>query len=250
MPAKSRAAPAASLTQVKIGRRQPVEAAPSEAPTRTAAVPSPTGKAGIEPAALDAPAPLQPAAPQIDEPRPDDGGVAGISRGTAPAEPAAAGAASQPEISDATQSVSPAESPKPEPAPRPRDLLAYWTQLKHGRRFPARADLDPEWIARHWPTSVLLTYRTPHQRSDREPLFSGAARFGGAGARASDLVWTPMVTDWILSVGCEAVRSGAPLQDIEDFRLPNGSVSYRITVLPLGDHAAEVDHVLCQLDRV
>jgi hypothetical protein len=58
-----------------------------------------------------------------------------------------------------------------------------------------------------------------------------------------------MVTDWILSLAREVLRSGDVVRDVEDFPGQTGTVRYRVTLLPLSERETHVDHVLAQVGR-
>jgi hypothetical protein len=170
-----------------------------------------------------------------------------ISRGTpTPVEwdPAELAAAPEPE---------PPPSPQPEvPPQRPTDITAYWRQLKNGRPFPSWSDLDSKLIADYWPNSMLLSCGAETQRLTLDSLFTQALRVENHGAdanRADGVDFTPMLTEWVLSLGREAQRLGKPMQDTDALPSVSGEVSYRVTALPLSDDQQRIDHVLCHVDR-
>ena len=81
-------------------------------------------------------------------------------------------------------------------------------------------------------------------------MFSSAARTDGAGGPGGSIKvveYTPMVTDWILTIGRQVADSGRPMQDSEIFPTPNGEVCYRLVALPLSDNDDGIDHVLCHV---
>ncbi len=89
------------------------------------------------------------------------------------------------------------------------------------------------------------------RRHDGETGLRAAALYrpedgaGTSGDRTLDL--SPMVVEWILSLGEQAVRSAQPIAEKESFERPRGAVCYAACALPLGEDGAEVDHVLCYL---
>ncbi len=155
----------------------------------------------------------------------------------------------------------PAIAPEPEPPPSPRpqappqkpsDITAYWRQLKNGRPFPSWSDLDSKLIAESWPNSMLLSCGAETRRLTLDSLFTQALRVENHGAdanRAEGVDFTPMLTEWVLSLGREAQRLGKPMQDTDALPSVSGEVSYRVTALPLSDDQHRVDHVLCHVDR-
>ena len=155
-----------------------------------------------------------------------------------------------------------APEPEPEPPPppqqpevapqRPTDISAYWRQLKNGRPFPSWSDLDSKLIADCWPNSMLLSCGAETQRLTLDSVFTQALRVENHGAdanRADGVDFTPMLTEWVLSLGREAQRLGKPMQDTDALPSVSGEVSYRVTALPLSDDQHRVDHVLCHVDR-
>ncbi len=159
-------------------------------------------------------------------------------------DPAALAAAPEPE---------PPPPPPPEAPPQRRtDITAYWRQLKNGRPFPSWSDLDAKLIADCWPNSMLLSCGTETRRLTLDSLFTRALRVENHGAdanRAEGVDFTPMLTEWVLSLGREAQRLGRPMQDTDALPSVSGEASYRVTALPLSDDQRRIDHVLCHVVR-
>ena len=59
--------------------------------------------------------------------------------------------------------------------------------------------------------------------------------------------YTPLLTEWLLTIGREVARLGKPLNDTESFPSYKGRVRYQLVGLPLG--SGEVEHVLCHVTR-
>ena len=156
----------------------------------------------------------------------------------------------------------PSSSPSPRPEPRtakpdrglavapsgarrPGNIVDYWSRLRGERPFPAPAELDPGLIAAAWPNALLL------RRHDGETGLRAAAVYrppagpGKAGDHTLD--FSPMVVEWILSLGEQALGSGQPAAEKESFERPRGAICYAACALPLGDGGGEPDHVLCYL---
>ncbi|MFQ5954005.1 MAG: hypothetical protein ACE5JZ_02965 [Kiloniellales bacterium] len=107
-------------------------------------------------------------------------------------------------------------------------------------------------IADCWPNSLLLSCGAGTQRLTLESLFMEALREdirSGGGNRGEGIDFTPMLTDWMLSVGREAERFGKPLHDTDALPSGSGEVRYRVIALPLSDDQKRIDHVLCHVDR-
>ena len=137
--------------------------------------------------------------------------------------------------------------------PRQDDgILGYWQERQSGRDFPAWSDLDPEEILARWPDSVLLSC-DPHRPVPKlEASFAEALR--SAKRRKAEgleptVEYTPLLTEWLLTIGRAVARLGKPLNDSEFFPSFRGRVGYRVVGLPLGTAATGVEHVLCHVTR-
>ena len=83
-------------------------------------------------------------------------------------------------------------------------------------------------------------------------MFTEALRVANqnGGDRPEDRIdFTPMLTEFILTLGRQASRSGRPIKDSENFPSPTGEVRYRIVAMPLSDDDKDIDHVLCHVGR-
>jgi hypothetical protein len=154
-----------------------------------------------------------------------------------------------------------AEPPPPTPAAaaaapverRPADLAEYWNQLKQGGRLPSWSKLDSTLIADRWPNSLLLSCGGGSDRLKLQSMFTEALRTAnrnGGGDRSEGIEFTPMLTEWVLSLGREASRRGTPIADTEPFPSLTDDLRYRAVALPLSDDGTDVDHVLCHVERV
>lgn len=149
---------------------------------------------------------------------------------------------------DPVTAVAPAE---PAGSHRPGSIVDYWSRLRGERPYPAPAELDPGLIAASWPNAMLL------RRHDGETGLRAAALYKPEAnpanlanpANPSDhtLDLSPMVVEWILSLGEQALRGAQPIAEKESFERPRGSICYAACALPLSENGAEVDHVLCYL---
>ena len=130
-------------------------------------------------------------------------------------------------------------------AQRPSSLVDYWSRLRGERLYPAPSELDAGLIAAAWPNAMLL------RRHDGETGLRAAAIYrpeDGAGNPGDHtLDFSPMVVEWILSLGEQAVRGAQPIAEKESFERPHGAVCYAACALPVGEEGARPDHVLCYL---
>ncbi len=179
------------------------------------------------------------------------GGGKGFANQQRPGQPGAAG----------QQPAAPARMAKPQPKPapaaaenaepkRPQDIVHYWDQLRQGRKYPARCDLDALEIARSWPNSMLVRHNRENKSWQLETQFAGGFQGGSNGQHTSKGAGTEcasMVTEWILSLGREVAGLGKPLQDTEVFPTSQGEVRYNVIALPLSDNQNDIDHVLYHL---
>jgi hypothetical protein len=192
-----------------------------------------------------APVESAPAAP-VEEP---SSGSTGRSRFEAIAARAARAQGTRTQPGSAVQAALAAQQQAAEKARQGNDFYSFWAQRKNGRRFPSYGDFDAKQIAELWPNTMLLSCGMV---SGGNVNFTQVMRLTGAAAAAEgaeEVTFTPMLTEWMLAIGREAVSAGKPVQDIETFQNTVGSSSYRIVALPLGNEETQVDHVLCNLAR-
>ena len=99
---------------------------------------------------------------------------------------------------------------------------------------------------------MLLSCEADSERMQLESMFTAALRVANQNGteRPEDRIdFTPMLTEFVLTLGRQAWRSGRPIKDIEDFPSPTGEARYRIVALPLSDDDQSIDHVLCHVVR-
>lgn len=135
---------------------------------------------------------------------------------------------------------------------QPRDVATYWDELRRGRPVPSMIDIDPHVVAQHWPNSLLISCDDMNGAATLERSFAEVMR--GARERAAQqgevvVEYTPMVTEWIMTVGREVARAGRPIQDIEVFPTSLGNVSYRVIALPLSGERLGTVHALCYISH-
>ncbi len=179
-----------------------------------------------------------------------------------PAPPQAAPQAPPPPPAAAAPQPAPQAAPEPPPAKpappqeafsrMPQGLLKYWMSLTNGRKYPSWANFEPSTIAEYWPNSMVLTCGPQDGRGD--VTISKVTRIADQNATpstsgANRVEYTPMLTEWILSLGKAAAASGKPMQESDRFPTNEGLVRYQIILLPLSDEQARIDHVLCHVYR-
>ncbi|WP_282610598.1 PAS domain-containing protein [Pelagibius sp. Alg239-R121] len=135
---------------------------------------------------------------------------------------------------------------------QPRDIATYWDELRRGRQVPSLIEIDPKAVAQHWPNSLLISCDDLNGAATLERSFAEVMR--GAREKASSqgevvVEYTPMVTEWIMTVGREVARAGRPIQDIEVFPTSLGNVSYRVIALPLSGERLGTVHALCYISH-
>ena len=135
---------------------------------------------------------------------------------------------------------------------KPRDVATYWDEMRRGRQVPSLIDIDPQVVAEHWPNSLLISCDDLNGAATLERSFAEVMRSARERASANgDLVveYTPMVTEWIMTVGREVARAARPIQDIEVFPTSLGNVSYRVIALPLSGERLGTVHALCYISH-
>lgn len=134
---------------------------------------------------------------------------------------------------------------------RKRDIVAYWSGLRAGRRMPKGSDIDSGLVAEHWPNSILIRCRKGSRALEPVKVFA-AGESGGPGLqglRSNGRVnLSPMMLQWLLGLAGEVVKECRPMNDVETFPSVNRVVHYRAVALPFSDDDDAVDHVLCHVN--
>ncbi len=166
--------------------------------------------------------------------------------------------AQQPAAAPASPPPQPA-APEPPAPPQeeafsrmPQGLLKYWMSLTNGRKYPSWSNFEPAKVADFWPNSMVLTCGPPDHRG--EVTILKVTRIADqnvtpSASGANRVEYTPMLTEWILSLGKAAASSGKPMQESDRFPTNEGLVRYQIILLPLSDEQTRIDHVLCHVYR-
>ena len=130
---------------------------------------------------------------------------------------------------------------------RGEDIVTYWSRLRNGRRFPARADLDSVRIAADWPNSIVVRCRRGSRVLEPEMSFPRVPDEPGLTGSSGGFALSPMVLQWVLALAGEAVQGECPMHDVESFPSQDGSTQYRAVALPLSDDQQGIDHILCHV---
>ncbi len=213
----------------------PAQPAPELRASEPAAPPTPPAPPAPPPPAAPAPLAQQPQPQPQPQPEPPPAAPAAA----APQPPAAAPAA--------------AEAPKQDPFSRmPQGLVKYWMSLTNGRKYPSWENFEQAKIADYWPNSMVLTCGPPDGRGD--VTISKVTRIADQNVTpstsgANRVEYTPMLTEWILSLGKATAGAGKPMQEADRFPTNEGIVRYQIILLPLSDEQTSIDHVLCHVYR-
>ena len=143
--------------------------------------------------------------------------------------------------------------PAPSERPRPTEQLQQATQQVAASvesNDMGHAETQQELL--YWPNSMVLTCGPPDGRGDVTIL--KVTRIADqnvtpSASGANRVEYTPMLTEWILSLGKAAAASGKPMQESDRFPTNEGLVRYQIILLPLSDEQTRIDHVLCHVYR-
>lgn len=173
------------------------------------------------------------------------------SKMRAPSAVAADGAAARPApgtagtVSSATGGAPPRAVPDHSP-----DMVAYWSQLRGQRSLPAKNEIDPDHVARQWPSSILMRRRAGSQSLEAVRIYGGEAPSASDAPEADTrggVSLSPLMLQWLLALAKEVVREGRPMTDTESFPGAKATVRYRAVGLPFSDNGEIVDHVLCHV---
>ena len=152
--------------------------------------------------------------------------------------------------------VKPPAAPPGKPDPLERDIVTYWSRLRHGRRWPSWEDFDPDYIAAKWQESLMLVCRggDPGGAPAARGQFFSVSRVGGPPdprtAGRSPLACGSGVSEWIMATAREAITARRPVKDAESFPTPDGMQRLTLTVLPLSDDQRTISRLLCHLQTV
>lgn len=135
------------------------------------------------------------------------------------------------------------------------DILSYWMELRNGNRYPTWQSLDTMKIGKFWPNCVLVHCDRTAGRLQLEPSFSNELRQAARRANplrdfSSDIDFTPMVVDWVLSLARDVANTAKPAHGTEYFPSVFDEIPLRVIALPLSEDQVEIDHVLCYVQKL
>lgn len=135
------------------------------------------------------------------------------------------------------------------------DILSYWMEIRNGNRYPTWQNLDTQKIGKFWPNCVLVHCNHSSGRLQLETSFSNELRQSAKRANplrdfTSDIDFSPMVVDWVLSLARDVANTGKPAHGTEHFPSVFDEIPLRVIALPLSENQVEVDHVLCYVQKL
>lgn len=149
----------------------------------------------------------------------------------------------------ALPSASPA-SVAPSRQGEPRNIAEYWSQLRKGRRWPARTDIDSKLVGIKWRNSLIMVVGENGMPWRFETLMSDVLRGGGISLTSNEIDFNHLVMEWMLSIGRRAQEAGRPVEDTDVFPTKDGDTRYRAIAVPLGENDSQVTHILCHIVRI
>jgi hypothetical protein len=135
------------------------------------------------------------------------------------------------------------------------DILSYWMEIRNGNRYPTWQNLDTQKIGKFWSNCVLVHCNHTSGRLQLETSFSAELRQSAKRANplrdfTSDIDFSPMVVDWVLSLARDVANTGKPAHGTEHFPSVFDEIPLRVIALPLSENQIDVDHVLCYVQKL
>ncbi|MEH6546705.1 MAG: hypothetical protein V7701_09770, partial [Sneathiella sp.] len=135
------------------------------------------------------------------------------------------------------------------------DILSYWMEIRNGNRYPTWQNLDTQKIGKFWPNCVLVHGNHSSGRLQLESSFSNELRQSAKRANplrdfTTDIDFSPMVVDWVLSLARDVANTGKPAHGTEYFPSVFDEIPLRVIALPLSENQIDVDHVLCYVQKL
>lgn len=135
------------------------------------------------------------------------------------------------------------------------DILSYWMEIRDGNRYPTWQNLDTQKIGKFWPNCVLVHCNHVSGRLQLETSFSNELRQSAKRANplrdfTTDIDFSPMVVDWVLSLARDVANTGKPAHGTEYFPSVFDETPLRVIALPLSENQVDVDHVLCYVQKL
>ncbi|MFC4270644.1 hypothetical protein GQF03_02845 [Sneathiella chungangensis] len=135
------------------------------------------------------------------------------------------------------------------------DILSYWMEIRDGNRYPTWQNLDTAKIGRHWPNCTLVHCDRVAGRLQLENGFANELRAVMREENPhreinSEIEFSPMIVDWVLSLARDVANTGKPTHGTEYFPSTFDEIPLRVIALPLSENQVDIDHVLCYVQRL
>ncbi|MGN7661372.1 MAG: PAS domain-containing protein [Anaplasma sp.] len=130
-------------------------------------------------------------------------------------------------------------------------LCSYWDQLRNGRNFPAKEEIDPEDIVEIWPYCFMLQIKVEDDGRKYECIYAGeeSVRLYRSDLRyysesENVVVFFPQVIEGLFDYLESVVENQRPLMEESEKTAADGSdIKIRQCLLPLGQ-SETVDHII------
>ena len=128
-------------------------------------------------------------------------------------------------------------------------------EIRDGNRYPTWQSLDTAKIGKYWPNCTLVYCDRAAGRLQLENAFAAEIRQAMQEenphrSHVSDIEFSPMVVDWVLSLARDVANTGKPTHGTEYFPSTFDEVPLRVIALPLSENQIDVDHVLCYVQKL
>lgn len=135
------------------------------------------------------------------------------------------------------------------------DILSYWMEIRDGNRYPSWQNLDTAKIGKYWPNCTLVYCDRAAGRLQLENGFASEIREAIQAENPhqkyiSNIDFSPMVVDWVLSLARDVANTGKPTHGTEYFPSTFDEMPLRVIALPLSENQIDVDHVLCFVQKL
>jgi len=125
-------------------------------------------------------------------------------------------------------------------------VLRYWQDLKGGRRFPAKQEIEPQAITEAWDWCFITHMRRGGVARGFDYDYIGHSLVAAYGANLTgqqcDFESAPHIASMLARLD-EVTESGEPAIDQSTFEnLQQMQIKYRCCLLPLGNE--RVEHIL------
>ena len=131
-------------------------------------------------------------------------------------------------------------------------LCSYWDQLRNGRSFPSKEEVDPEELIRIWPCCFLLEVKDSDNEDNRfKCIYAGAeavklyaSDFRYYSESVNLVVFFPQVVESLFDYLESVVENQRPwIEETEKTSTNGHDIKIRQCLLPLGN-SDTVDHII------